>query len=273
MSQTDAGSAQQPKNLRETVSVLTRLAPKQINDEISLTVRQLQTKGVSLGVSVALVVVGLVLLGLMVIALVVAAVAGLATVMPLWLSGLLVAAFFLILAAILAGVGALRAKNQVPELIHVPQTALKRVRHDLGVLQSGTSFDPATLNSPKPKKEKKDSKPEETSDPSVPKPPKPTEAELRRRLERRREHLAQLRDTLGAQTDVKARVGSLVERASTLGGKARDGVDRAQVGLSDAVADRERLRATAERVGPWVVVASAAGAVALFLRRLFRKAK
>lgn len=273
MSQTDAGSTQQPKNLRETVSVLTRLAPKQINDEISLTVRQLQTKGISLGVSVALVVVGLVMLGLMVIALVVAAVAGLATVMPLWLSGLLIAAFFLIVAALLAGIGGLRAKNQVPELVHVPQSALKRVRHDLGVLKDGTSFDPSSLNKPKEKKKDKDSSHEQTSDPSVPKAPKPTEAELRRRLERRRGHLAELRDTLGAQTDVKARFGGLVEKVGSFGDRAKDGVDRAQVGLSDAVNNRAHLRATAERVGPWVVVAGAAAAVGLFLRRLFRKDK
>jgi hypothetical protein len=84
MTQTRENGPAQPKNLRETVSVLARLAPKQINDEVSLTVAQLKSKGLSLAVSVALVVVGLVFAGLLVIALVVAAIAGLATVMPLW---------------------------------------------------------------------------------------------------------------------------------------------------------------------------------------------
>ncbi|MGO1319475.1 MAG: phage holin family protein [Galactobacter sp.] len=266
MTQTRENGPARPKNLRETVSVLTRLAPKQINDEISLTVTQLKSKGVSLAVAVALVVVGLVFVGLLVIALVVAAIAGLATVMPLWLSALLVAALFLILAAILAGVGAMRAKNQIPEAIEVPKSSIKRVKHDLGVLKDGTSFDPTTLDQPKkkepasPKKAAKQAEKEEAKRQAAEEKantPKPTEAELRRRLARRREHLAGLRDELGRQTDVKARLGGFTSKVSGQG----DSSDPAQA------------RATVEKIGPWVVTIGAAGAVALFLVKLFGNAE
>jgi hypothetical protein len=283
MSQPDVAASQQeaaqkPKNLRETVSVVSRLAPKQLNDELQLTLRQLQSKGVSLGVSAALVVGGLVFLSLVMIALVVAAIAGLATVMPLWLSALVVAVVFLIIGGLLAGIGALRAKNTLPEAAAIPKQAMLRVQHDLGVLREGTAFDPATLAAPKPAKPaKKGEAPVPASQQPQVKAPKPTEAELRRRLARRREHLAQLRDTFGEQTDVKARFGAAAQRFSAATSRAtsqaKDGLDRAQVGLSDTVNDREQLRATAEKVGPWVVVSLAATAVVLFVRRLFRKAK
>ncbi|MGO3153043.1 MAG: phage holin family protein [Galactobacter sp.] len=265
MTQTRENGPARPKNLRETVSVLTRLAPKQINDEISLTVAQLKSKGVSLAVSVALVVVGLVFVGLLTIALVVAAIAGLATVMPLWLSALLVAAFFLILAAILAGVGAMRAKYQIPEAIEVPKSSIKRVKHDLGVLKDGTSFDPSTLDQPKkkeptsPKKAAKQAEKDEAKRKAAEEKantPKPTEAELRRRLARRREHLATLRDDLGRQTDVKARVGGFTSKFSGHGDSS----------------DPLQSRAAVEKIGPWVVTVGAAGAVALFLVKLFGNA-
>lgn len=286
MSQPDVAASQQetaqkPKNLRETVSVLSRLAPKQLNDELALTLRQLQSKGVSLGVSAALVVGGLVFVSLVMIALVVAAIAGLATIMPLWLSALLVALVFLVIGGLLAGIGALRAKNTLPEAVAIPKQAMLRVQHDLGVLREGSNFDVATLTAAKPAKESKkaslkDEPVPASQDPEV-KAPKPTEAELRRRLNRRREHLAQLRDTFGEQTDVKARVGAAAQRFSAATSRAtsnaKDGLDRAQVGLSDTVNDREQLRATAEKVGPWVVVSLAATAVVVFIRRLFRKAK
>lgn len=278
MTQTRENGPAQPKNLRETVSVLTRLAPKQINDEVSLTVAQLKSKGISLAMSVALVVVGVVFAGLLVIALVVAAVAGLATVMPLWLSALLIAALFLIIAGILAGVGVSRAKNQLPEALEVPKSSVKRLRHDLGVLQKGTAFDPATLDAPKQKKPASPKKAAKQAEKDAAKRaaaeekaamPKPTEAELRRRLSRRREHLAGLRDEFGRQTDVKARMGQVASKFSSATQSAKDGLDKAQVGVSDAVANQTQLRAAIEKVGPWVVVVSAGGAVALFLSKLF----
>jgi hypothetical protein len=206
---------------------------------------------------VALVVVGLVFAGLLVIALVVAAIAGLATVMPLWLSALLVAALFLILAAILAGAGAMRAKNQIPEALEVPKASMKRVRHDLGVLKQGTTFDPASLDAPKEQKETSPKKAAKQAEKEAAKrkaaeekaaTPKPTEAELRRRLTRRREHLATLRDEFGRQTDVKARLGKLT---------GANGSDQSQA------------RAAAEKFGPWIVTAGAAGAIVLFLVKLF----
>ncbi|MCT1686637.1 phage holin family protein [Pseudoglutamicibacter cumminsii] len=212
----------QPQNLRQTASVMMRLAPKQINDEVQLTLRQLQSKGVSLGVAVALLVAGLGLLGLLVIALVVAAIAGLATVMPLWLSALLVAALFLILALIFVAVGATRAKNVVPEAIEIPKNAVTRLRYDMGALSQGTAFSIAEYEQKQKekaeeKKRKKDASKKQTNpnsreDHSQTYQEKPSEGELKRRLSRRREHLAHLRDTLGRQSDVKARVGSVAQR-------------------------------------------------------------
>lgn len=212
----------QPQNLRQTASVMMRLAPKQINDEVQLTLRQLQSKGVSLGVAVALLVAGLGLLGLLVIALVVAAIAGLATVMPLWLSALLVAALFLILALIFVAIGATRAKNVVPEAIEIPKNAVTRLRYDMGALSQGTAFSIAEYEQKQKekaeeKKRKKDASKKQTNpnsreDHSQTYEEKPSEGELKRRLSRRREHLAHLRDTLGRQSDVKARVGSVAQR-------------------------------------------------------------
>ena len=212
----------QPQNLRQTASVMMRLAPKQINDEVQLTLRQLQAKGVSLGVAVALLAAGLGLLGLLVIALVVAAIAGLATVMPLWVSALLVSAFFLILALIFVLVGVTRAKNIVPEAIEIPKNAATRLRYDMGVLSQGTAFSIAEFEQKQKEKEeekkrkkeasKKQTNPNSRADHSQTYSEKPSEGELKRRLSRRREHLAQLRDTLGRQSDVKARVGSVAQR-------------------------------------------------------------
>lgn len=273
MAQTDTSTSAQPRNVRETVSVLSRLVPKQLNDELALTVTQLKSKGIAAGIAVALIVAGLVFVGLMVIALVVAAVAGLATVMPLWLAALLVALFFLIIGGVLAGVGAMRVKNVVPEVKALPSAAVRRVKHDIGVLTEGTSFDTATLVSkPKPQPVKAEDAKVAADGNDVP-TPKPTEAELRRRLARRREHLADLRDTLGRQTDVKAKVGQFAQSFSAAGTRARDGMDRVQVGVSDAVTNQTQLRAAAEKVGPWALLAGAVTTFFVLLRKVFRKSK
>ena len=112
--------------IADVVKVFGKLLPRQLQDELALLKLELKDKGVSLGKGAALLGAALAFGALLVIALVVAAIAGLATVMPLWLSALIVAAFFLVVLAILGLIGFLQIKKAMPinpvqtlSLIHI----------------------------------------------------------------------------------------------------------------------------------------------------------
>jgi hypothetical protein len=258
------------------VKLLARLTPRQVSDEVSIALAQMKQKGIKAGIAAAFLVVALVFVLFFAVALVVAAIMGLAEVMPAWLAALVVAAFFLVVGGVLALIGISRLKKQLPL---IPEDAIRGIRYDLGVLKEGRSFDPATLDVKKPKDEKdtkdggKDAKPKE---------PTPSYEELRSRSGERRSHIADARDSLGARTDVKARLEK-ARRSSgsanptgrtsgtrsgvvTTGGPSTDGV--AAVAVRREVPHNTTL---ADRWKPLSVLAGSVAAMLVMLRRLLSK--
>jgi len=239
---------------------MARLLPRQISDELNLALAEMKQKGIKAGVAAGLMVVALVFLAALGVALIAAAILGLATVMPAWLAALLVAALFLVIAGIAALIGYLRFKKTMPLL---PEDALRGIRYDLGVLKEGRSFDPATLDAPKPPKPKdegaqKQEKPEDAVR-------KPTPEELRIRLRQRREHIAAVRDGLGEKADVKKQMAELKSRraAARRTGAGTTGRDS---GAADEAAAMFR-----ERKQPLAVLGASLLAMGILLRRLLRK--
>ncbi|AJT42769.1 phage holin family protein [Psychromicrobium lacuslunae] len=235
--------------------MIIRLAPRQINDEISLAKQELKAKGVKVGVAAALFGAALLIVSLLVIALVVAAIMGLATVMPAWLAALIVAAFFLILIAIAALLGLRSFKKALPLL---PEEAIRGLKHDLGILREGNNFDPQTLVKPELSKEEKEAlkaeklaKAEEAKAEREAKAaaadPVPTDAELRERLSVRRQHLLGLREDLLQRMDVKKQAQQLLDDPDSAVNKVR------------------------QNWLPWSVAAVSATTFFVLLRRLFKK--
>lgn len=198
--------------LPKTVKLIFKLAPRQLNDEIAFAKAELKRKGIQLGVAAAFLAVALVFVAFLVIGLIVAAIMGLATIMPAWLAALLVCAAFLVIALIVGLIGYSRFKKAMPLL---PEETIRGLKYDLGIAKEGSSFDAAVLdpNSPQAKAAKaaKDeaaakAKAEKEAKKAAEQPdlgPAPTEAELRRRLDQRRQHLTGVRDDLGQELDVK----------------------------------------------------------------------
>ncbi|WP_240629644.1 phage holin family protein [Specibacter cremeus] len=253
--------------LLDTMKTAARLLPLQANDQLSLAKEELRHKGKRAGVAAAFLAVALVFLCLLVIGLVVAAIAGLATVMPLWLSALLVSAAFLVILAACALVGARKLEKALPLK---PSAALHGIRYDLGVLKEGELFDPATLEPEQLTKEEiKARKARKAADAAKAKAereakaaehgPAATEAELKKRTDARRHHLLVLRTELLAQADVR-------RQAAYFGDQAREAVtSRLKSGPVWQVLDGAK--------GHWVslgVLAGAATAVIVLLRKLLR---
>lgn len=238
--------------------VMARLTPRQLNDEFALATAEMKQKGIKAGVASAFLVVALLFVAGLAVALIVAAIMGLATVMPAWLAALLVAALFLVIAAIGALIGISRFKKTLPLL---PEEALRGLRYDLGVLKEGRSFDPATLDKPKEPKDKT-KKDQGKSDKKDEGPKQPTPEELRTRARQRREHMAAVRDGLGEKTDVKARIQEL---------KARRAAEAKSSGSSTSSQVDEVLALVKERWQPLAVLAASLLALLIMSRRLARK--
>ncbi|MGT2463961.1 phage holin family protein [Sinomonas atrocyanea] len=174
----------------------------------------------------------LVFLGLLVIALVVAAILGLATVMPGWLAALVVGAAFLVILAIAALIGLRWVKKAMPL---VPADAIRGLRYDVGIVTEGRSFDPRLLDpstiqykraqATKEAEKARQQLEKEAQDRAHGKVklPTPTEAELRERLAKRREHLLDVREGLVAEMDVKRQAGYLADdvRSALAGASGR----------------------------------------------------
>lgn len=243
--------------------VMLRLLPRQVSDELNLALAEMKQKGIKAGVAAGLMVVALVFLAALGVALIAAAILGLATVMPAWLAALLVAALFLVIAGIAALIGYSRFKKTLPLL---PEDALRGIRHDLGVLKEGRSFDPATLDQPKAPKDKgeekgKQEKPEDAVH-------KPTPEELRIRLRQRREHIAAVRDGLGEKADIKKQMSELKARRAA-SRRTGNGSSASGTGESDNAEDiTARLR---ERKQPLAVLGASLLAMGIMVRRLLRK--
>ncbi|MGP0223909.1 MULTISPECIES: phage holin family protein [unclassified Paenarthrobacter] len=265
--------------LPKTLKLVARLAPRQLNDEIALAKVEVQRKAKQVGVAGAFFGIALVFMSLLVIALVVAAILGLATVMPGWLAALVVAAVFLLIVAIGALIGTAKFKKAMPL---VPEDTIRGIKHDIGIAKEGSAFDESILdpNSPAAKaaKARKEAEAEKAKAEKAAKEAAkeadavkaPTEAELRRRLDKRREHLTGVRDELGEQLDVKKQGRILLGEATA---RFQDGKDFAAsrvAGLSDSVPEDLAGRIAAR----WKDLAAFAAATVVFvvaLRKLLKK--
>ncbi|MFI5084654.1 MAG: phage holin family protein [Actinomycetales bacterium] len=256
-------------SLMAVIRTISRLAPKQLNDELALAKSELKRKGIAAGIAAAFLVVALVFFFFLLTALIVAAVMGLATIMPAWLAALIVAAAFLVLMAIIGLIGYLKIKKVMPLK---PELALTGLRHDLEVAKTGHALAPGALSAERPseaeikarqaaKKAAAEKAKAEREAKAAQKGPAPSEAELRQRTADRRHHLLNLRSQLLAKADMRSRVRSLL-------GKAQD--TASHVGGSASEASGEVLDTARERWLPLSVLAVSATAALVLLRRLLR---
>lgn len=267
------------RTLPKTLKLVARLAPRQLNDEIALAKVELKRKATQVGVAGAFFGVAVVFLALLVIALVVAAILGLATIMPGWLAALIVAAVFLIIVALGALIGVAKFKKAMPL---VPEDTIRGIKHDLGIAKEGSAFDESILdpNSPAAKAAKaaKQAEAEKAKAERAAKEAAkeadaakaPTEAELRRRLDKRREHLAGVRDELGEQLDVKKQGQALLDSA---GQKLQEGREYAAARFA-AVNESVPEDLTGRIASRWKDLVAFAAAAAVFvvaLRKLLKR--
>ncbi|MFK0001612.1 phage holin family protein [Paenarthrobacter sp. NPDC090522] len=267
------------RTLPKTLKLVARLAPRQLNDEIALAKVELKRKATQVGIAGAFFGVALVFLALLVIALVVAAILGLATIMPGWLAALIVSAVFLLIVALGALIGVAKFKKAMPL---VPEDTIRGIKHDLGIAKEGSAFDESILdpNSPAAKAAKaakqaaaekaKAEKAAKEAAKEADAVKAPTEAELRRRLDKRREHLTGVRDELGEQLDVKKQGQALVDSANQKLQEGREFAAARFAGVSESVPEDLAGRLKAR----WKDLAAFGAAAAVFvfaLRKLLKK--
>jgi uncharacterized membrane protein YqjE len=262
-----------------TLKLLFRLAPRQLNDEIAFAKIELKRKGVQVGVASAFLAVALVFVLFLVVALIVAAIMGLATIMPAWLAALLVSAAFLLIALIGGLIGVSRFKKAMPLL---PEETIRGIKHDIGVAREGSAFNPAVLDPQSPEaKAAKAAKAEAAAKAKAEKEakaaehnkefPQASEPELARRLGQRRHHLAEVRDDLGDELDVKTQARFLLAAAQV---KMREGQVLAVRGKDLAAS---RLAGLSEATGglgarwkPLAALAAAGTVLVVLVRKLLR---
>ncbi|WP_160666863.1 phage holin family protein [Pseudarthrobacter sp. ATCC 49987] len=277
--------------LPRTLKLIFKLAPRQLNDQIALAKVEIKRKGIEVGVAAAVLAVALVFVAFLVVGLIVAAIMGLATIMPAWLAALLVCGVFLLIAVIAGLVGVSKFKQAMPL---VPADTIRGLKHDLGIAKEGSAFDPAVLDPESEQykaakaakaeaaaKAKAEKEAKKAAEPDL--GPPPTEAELRRRLDQRRAHLAGVRDELNEELDVKTqaqvllaaaqvklqggkeqlsgkvagfRSGRTTKRPTTSGGAAADGA-----GVAGQLGQRWK---------PLVALTASAAALVFMLRKLLK---
>lgn len=271
--QADESLKSSVKSAKAQVDGLKELVPQQLSDEVKLATTVLKGKGISLGMAAALAGAALVVVLLFVIAVVVTLVNVLAIWLPGWAAALIVAGFFLLVAAILGLVGYAKVKKALPLK---PEAAIRGIRHDLGVLKDGSEFDVSTLDEPLKKKSDED---EDSDKKKEPKPPAPSADELILRTRRRRRQIQALRDNLGesvqaplAKIDkVRSFTQSAGDKVSGAAAKARGFVRPATSASEDqSEADRasgQRL----EQARPYLVMAGSTLALGAVIRALFKR--
>lgn len=261
-------SGRRPSSFSGLIKLAGRLVPKQLNDEIQLAVTQMKTKGIQAGIGAALAVVAVVFLAFMVVALITSGILGLGLVFKPWLAALMVAALFLVIAAILALIGIAKIKKQLPL---IPEDAIRGVKYDLGIAKEGRSFDPSTLDEKKSKEDKAAEAEKKKADKAEKNKDKPAPAsynELLKRSQARREHLAEVRDDLAPKLDVKRQAK---EKSATAKTYAQDGKLRARHALDERIhqqppADAGQL--VKDRWQPLAVMGASLVALAAFVRKL-----
>ncbi|MGO4188440.1 phage holin family protein [Pseudarthrobacter sp. TAF60_1] len=266
--------------LPKTLKLLFRLAPRQLNDEIAFAKVELKRKGIQVGVAAAFLAVALVFVAFLVVGLIVAAIMGLATIMPAWLAALLVCAVFLIIALIGGLIGVRKLKKAMPLM---PEETIRGIKYDLGIAKEGTGFNAALLDptsaEAKAAKAAKDeaaakAKAEKEAKAEAQKVefPHASEPELHRRLEQRRRHIAEVRDELDTELDVKPQVNFLVGTA-----KEKLGDGKAKLAHGTNVAGQKFAALSESTAGAdlrWKPLAALAASATIFvvlLRRLLSK--
>ncbi|GAC1379667.1 MAG: hypothetical protein NVSMB43_21360 [Pseudarthrobacter sp.] len=266
--------------LPKTLKLLFRLAPRQLNDEIAFAKVELKRKGIQAGVAAAFLAVALLFVAFLVVGLIVAAIMGLATIMPAWLAALLVCAVFLVIALIGALIGVRKLKKAMPL---VPEETIRGLKYDLGIAKEGTGFNAALLDPASPEaKAAKAAKDEAAAKAKAEKHakaeaqkvefPHASEPELHRRLERRRRHIAEVRDELDTELDVKPQVNYLVGTA-----KEKLGEGKAMLAHGSTVAGQKFAALSESTAGAdvrWKPLAALAASATIFvvlLRRLLSK--
>ncbi|WP_320537902.1 phage holin family protein [Pseudarthrobacter sp. IC2-21] len=265
--------------LPKTLKLLFRLAPRQLNDEIAFLKVELKRKGIQVGVAAAFLAVALVFVAFLVVGLIVAAIMGLATIMPAWLAALLVCALFLIIALIGALIGVRKLKKAMPLM---PEETIRGIKYDLGIAKEGSDFNAALLDPASPEaKAAKAAKDEAAAKAKAEKEakaeaqkvefPHASEPELHRRLEQRRRHIAEVRDELDSELDVKPQVNFLVDTAKTKLGEGKAALAK---GTNAAGQKFSALAESTEganvRWTPLAVLAASATVFVVLLRRLLR---
>ncbi len=256
-------SGRRPSSFTGLMKIVGRLVPKQLNDEIQLAIAQMKSKAIKAGIGAGLAVVGLVFITFMIVALITSGILALGLVFKPWLAALMIAAFFLIVAAILALIGVMKIKKQMPL---IPEDAIRGVKYDIGVAKQGRSFDPSTLDQKKPKDEesKKDKKKKKDEDKPAPVPYN----ELLKRSQERREHLAEVRDDLAPKLDVKRQAKEKSETAKTY---AQDGKLRARQALHERTrqqAPSDASQLLKDRWQPLALMGASLVALGAFVRKL-----
>jgi uncharacterized membrane protein YqjE len=117
----------------ELVHRLSTQLSELVRRELELARTELAAKGKRAGAGAGLAGAGGVVALFGVGTLIAAAVAGLATVLPVWLSALIVGVVLLIVAGVLALTGRSRLRKATPP---VPEQAVKGVQHDVSTLRN-----------------------------------------------------------------------------------------------------------------------------------------
>ncbi|MBB4734804.1 phage holin family protein [Micrococcus cohnii] len=240
-------------SMGDLLAALIRLLPLQIKDELSLALSQAKSKGVKIGVAAGLIIVGLVMLAGMLVSLVVAVIGAFAP-SQFWLPALLVAAGFLVLGLILAGIGAMMIKGAMPI---VPAETVRNLEYDLGYLKEGNNFDPAEYDRVKAERaekarlekqraaerkkiEAKENKKAKKNGEALPHPSKDQAStdEVRRRADLRRRHLGDIRSGLEERASVKGQIAAFSAqrkgRGATADTKGTTGVTAPYTGAARA---------------------------------------
>lgn len=258
-------SGRRPSSFSGLIKLVGRLVPKQLNDEVQLAITQMKTKGIQAGIGAGLALVAVVFLAFMVVALITSGILGLGLVFKPWLAALMVAALFLVIAAILALIGIAKIKKQLPL---IPEDAIRGVKYDLGVLKEGRSFDPSTLDEKTSKEDKAAEAEKKKAEKDKDKPAPVPYHELLKRSQARREHLAEVRDDLAPKLDVKRQAK---EKSATAKTYAQDGKLRARHALDERIHQQPPADASQlfrDRWQPLAVMGASLVALAAFVRKL-----
>lgn len=137
MSQKDSGlpgSSSEQTSIGTLVGRLSEQLSRLVRAEIASAKAELSAKAKSLGIGIALVVVGAVLALYALGFLLYAGVAGLSNVVPVWLAALIVGVVLLILTALLALVGLKLLKKGSPPS---PEITVKSIKDDVAAVKEG----------------------------------------------------------------------------------------------------------------------------------------